>query len=192
MKRFSIDIESLSLEPNALVLSVGAVLFDSQTGQLGAEFYANLNGFEQQDVYGRHISYSTSSWWMNQAANDPATVDAFEHPMSVKGALEGLNDFVQNQLTDIAEPIEFWFQGPQVDAVALGSLCKAVGVAVPWRYNWVRDLRTLLALGRAHGLTEEVISAGIAPHAYHPHHALDDAKMQALRCINTLRALGLE
>jgi len=192
VKRFSIDIESLSLEPNALVLSIGAVLFDSQTGKLGAEYYAALDGFDQQDAYGRHISFGTSTWWMQQAATDPATADAFEQRVAVKPALEGLNDFVQAQLTDPAEPVEFWFQGPQFDAVALGSLCKAAGVVVPWRYNQVRDLRTLIALGRTHGVTEEVISAGIDPHAYHPHHALDDAKMQAIRCINTLRALGLE
>lgn len=192
MKRFSLDIESLSLEPDALVLSVGAVLFDGQSGQLGPEYYAALDGFDQQDLYGRHISFSTSSWWMNQAAIDPATSDAFENRMSVKAALDGLNDFVQAQLTDAAEPVEFWFQGPQFDAVALGGLYRAAGIVVPWRYNWVRDLRTLLALGRNHGVTEEVIAAGIDPHAYHPHHALDDAKMQAIRCINTLRALGLE
>lgn len=191
MNRFSIDIESLSLEPNALVLSVGAVLFDRHNG-LGPEYYAAINGFEQQDMYGRHISYSTSMWWMNQAAMDPATAAVFSAPMTVKAALEGLRDFIKDNTGDWIEPYEVWFQGPQFDAVALGSLCQAAGIQVPWSYRTVCDLRTLLAMARAHGTKDQRLEQGIDPLKYHAHNALDDAKMQALRCINALDALGLE
>lgn len=190
MKRFSIDIESLSLEPNALVLSVGAVLFDRHTGLLD-EFYTGLSLGEQQGTYNRHISASTVTWWMKQAALDPATALAFETTQPVITALEGLRDFIAGHTTMWADPYEVWFQGPQFDAVALGSLCNAAGVQVPWRYNTVRDLRTLIALAKAHGATDQVIDQGIGT-GFHAHDALDDAKMQALRCINALDALGAE
>lgn len=190
MKRFSIDIESLSLEPNALVLSIGAVLFDRHNG-VEAEYYTAINGAEQQDTYGRHLSHSTVMWWLSQTAMDPATAAVFANPVGVKTALEGLRDFVAAHTTMWADPYEVWFQGPQFDAVAIGSLCKAADVQVPWRYNAVRDLRTLLAMARAHGTTDEALERGIGSE-YHAHNALDDAKMQAIRCINALDALGLE
>lgn len=62
-----IDFETLSLKPNAVLLALGAVAFDADTGVLLEQFYVNIDPRIQP---GRDISASTVLWWMQQ--NDEA------------------------------------------------------------------------------------------------------------------------
>ena len=39
MNHLAIDLETLSLEPNAHILSIGAVFFDPATGAMGDMFF---------------------------------------------------------------------------------------------------------------------------------------------------------
>lgn len=55
-----IDLETLDTAPTAVVLSIGAVVFDPYTGARGPSFYKELTNFlEQQTGVGRTISPGT-------------------------------------------------------------------------------------------------------------------------------------
>ena len=170
MKRISIDIESLSLAHNALVLSIGAVVFCPQTG-LGREYYVVLNGKEQSK---RDIDFSTVQWWIRLAQESPVAADLFAAtPQSVPQALSDLAQFISPE-------DEVWARGPQFDIVALESLYREHGMRPPWDYSMVRDQRTYCAGQPA------------VPFVGTAHNALADAKHQARAIMNVMIATGVE
>ncbi len=59
-----IDIETLSTEPNAAILSIGAVLFSVEQKKIIRTFTINIK-MESSINYG-HISPETVQWWMEQ------------------------------------------------------------------------------------------------------------------------------
>lgn len=68
----SLDFETLSLKENAVLLSLGACVFDPVTGEIGETFYTAIDPRTQP---GRDISASTVLWWLeqDQAARDKLT-----------------------------------------------------------------------------------------------------------------------
>jgi DNA polymerase III epsilon subunit-like protein len=58
-----VDIETLGTKPSSTILSIGAVFFDIETGELGERFYMNID--PKQD---RSIDPSTVMWWMVQSS----------------------------------------------------------------------------------------------------------------------------
>jgi hypothetical protein len=60
-----IDLETLGTGPDVIVVSVGAVLFDADTGETGGEFYRILDYQDQIDL-GRKPSADIIKWWMEQ------------------------------------------------------------------------------------------------------------------------------
>ena len=70
---------------------------------------------------------------------------------------------------------EIWARGPQFDIAAVESLMEECGVEVPWVYDSVRDLRTLMA---AAGITTDDVPK---PEGMIAHHAGWDCIYQ-IRC----------
>ena len=64
MAHIMIDIETLSTAPNALVLSVGMVLFDQKT------IFAKAHIKNRISTATGDVSKETATWWMSQ--NDEA------------------------------------------------------------------------------------------------------------------------
>lgn len=182
MKKVMIDIESLSLAPNALILSIGAVFFDDK--ELGAQFYAGIDAYKQSN---RHVSASTALWWIRQAAQNPAAAAALFDGAhyTLSAALTALRDFAMPR-----EPheLEFWFNGPQFDVVVLDNAYAEAGITPPWKYNDVRDCRTVFKLAEAKGWD----SSRIDSTAFTAHSALADARLQALRTISAMKFLGID
>lgn len=180
MKRIMIDIESLSLDPRALILSIGAV--DFSAGELGAEFYVDVNAYTQPN---RHISASTALWWIKQSVTNPAAATSV-----VAGVHKELPDALR-LLAQYIEQIdcgEVWFNGPQFDAVVLSTAFADHGITIPWDYRNVRDLRTLKALAGARGWA----NVSTFPNGFIPHNALWDARVQAFDAISVMRYMGVE
>jgi exodeoxyribonuclease VIII len=65
MHNLMLDIETLGTGPEAIVTSIGAVFFDPHSGQVGAEFYRELNFQDQIDI-GRKPTQSTIQFWFSQ------------------------------------------------------------------------------------------------------------------------------
>lgn len=135
----TIDMETLSTEHNAALLSIGAVIHDFGTGQQVDTFYANITP-ESSIAAGLDVSESTKAWWakQGQAAQDVLSVN-------------------QRPLRDVLIEFGMWLaghgvqyaigNGPRADNQWLESACKAVGMQSPIKYWGDLDMRTLTFIG---------------------------------------------
>lgn len=135
----TIDMETLSTEHNAALLSIGAVIHDFGTGQQVDTFYANIMP-ESSIAAGLDVSESTKAWWakQGQAAQDVLSVD--QRPLR-----DVLVDFAQWLA---GHGVQYAIgNGPRADNQWLESACKAVGMQSPIKYWGDLDMRTLTFIG---------------------------------------------
>lgn len=67
MNNLMIDLESMGKKPNAPIVSIGAVFFDPQSGELGQEFYTAVN-LESAMEQGAVPDGDTILWWLRQSS----------------------------------------------------------------------------------------------------------------------------
>lgn len=151
-----IDIETLGLTPGCVVLSIGAVKFDSNG--LGDELYRSIN-FRSCCEAGLDIEPETLDWWLEQ--DETVRAAALEGGVDLSKAL---SDFVR-----FYDDERVWANSPAFDCVILKAAYDAADIAVPWRYHNERCFRTLKDLNGP----VDVKWDGDG------HHALDDARNQA-------------
>lgn len=135
----TIDMETLSTEHNAALLSIGAVIHDFGTGQQVDTFYANITP-ESSIAAGLDVSESTKAWWakQGQSAQDVLSVD--QRPLR-----DVLVDFAQWLA---GHGVQYAIgNGPRADNQWLESACKAVGMQSPIKYWGDLDMRTLTFIG---------------------------------------------
>ena len=169
-----IDLETLSTNPNAVVLTVGAVKFDPHTQmKLYDEMYFRVD-VDSQTALGRHVMQETLDWW-GQQPNEVAN--------------EALSDSNRIQLQDVLKNINkfsvgvdvFWCQGPLFDYAILQNLYTQMEQPVPCKYWQIRDSRTLFNLVPR----ESEKRIGL-------HNALEDCKFQARKVQKVYRQLGIK
>lgn len=171
----SLDLETMSTEPNAVVVSIGAVKVDTGTGLIIDKFYRVLPVQEQEKV-GRHVSASTMAWWCRQS-DEARSVFSDDPRAMVIYALYEFIEFMQG--VD-----ELWGYGSDFDNVILRSLFESFNVKAPWTHRQNRCLRTLKAMypDTCKGMPKIGVE----------HNALDDAEYQA-HCITLIRSeMGTE
>lgn len=173
-----VDLETLSTQPNALVLSIGAVaLTSSGTPVEGGNFYVVLKQDEQGAV--RHISQSTVAWWeqqsteAQQAAYKPTVCTSF-----VEDALDGFSDWVES-ITD-PKQVLVWGNGCSFDNVILANLYDDWHRERPWSFWNDRDMRTVTGL---------MPVLKMLPFEGIKHHALHDAKHEAAQLSRAIQKL---
>jgi hypothetical protein len=165
-----LDLETLSLRPNAAIVAIGAVEFDPESGELGREFYCNVDAASAV-AEGGHIDADTVMWWLGQEkAARLALTDGVRR--SVGEALAMFSHFL--------DPVPYpriWGNGAAADNVWLATMYKNAGFDLPWHFTNDRCYRTLK------NLYPDVVTerTGVA------HNALDDAKNQARHAIQLLR-----
>jgi hypothetical protein len=139
--RIHIDTETLSIEPDAAIISIGAVLFMPGRTDPSGHFSCNID-FADALRHGR-ADGNTIAWWFKQPeATRLATLD---NPVSLENALTQLNDWIDAATARIepGDPIEYMANGPAFDFVALRNAYQRVlGKPTPWKYWAERDYRT--------------------------------------------------
>lgn len=181
MNNIMLDLECLdSRAQTAIIVSVGAVYFDLETGKLGNEFYheINLKGLhEQYDVYKRSLSFDTLVWWMQQ------TDDARKvfWPTEVEKVLPAymLHEFAK--FCQQAEKVKVWGNGVDYDNVCLRSLYEDYNLRCPWHYSNNRCYRTFKS---CHGNKAKLIREGVH------HNALSDSITQAKHLLAMKKIVG--
>ncbi len=175
MFNLSIDLETMGTAPDAPITNIGAVFFDTDTGQLGKEFYCKVSLPSNMD-HGRIPSASTIEWWLNQekAAQQELTGGRRE---TLPNALYSLTFFIHSNQS-FSDKVCPWGNGATFDISILENAYKCVegkGGVVPWKFWNVRDVRTIVALGQDIGIDakNQIPFDGVA------HNALADAKHQA-------------
>lgn len=171
MKNYMIDLETMSTEPDAAILSIGVVEMDLDCFEFKREFYQNVT-LSSCVALGLHSSIATRDWWAAQQpeARDALTKDAIdikEALTSLRSYLCGVPDssfhFYRNQVMP-------WSNGAGFDIVILESAYRALGLTAPWQFYNAMCYRTIKNLYPDVQKPERI---GIK------HHALDDAKTQA-------------
>ena len=138
MNDLMIDIETLGTAPGSVILSIGAIEFDANTGDYGREFYVSIDPQSCIDV-GMTMDFSTIKWWMDQS--EKARSEAFSGIVNVSVALDLLSDFVKSVGAD-----RVWAKPPSFDHILTEAAYRICKKEIPWHYKTPRDLRTLLDL----------------------------------------------
>ncbi len=172
--RCMVDLETLGIGKNALILSIGAVRFDTDIGIMSS-FYTAVKQEDQMTMWGRTVTPSTLEWWGKQS---PEARKVLTDPTAQR-----LDIALQSFAVWHTKGQEIWAGPSTFDIVILENAFDAVGLPVPWSYRDIRDLSTLCSLEIAD------------PNAPQPtrivhHNALDDARYQAEIAIQELRRLA--
>lgn len=169
-RHFMVDMETLDTKLSAVILTIGAVVFDPFSDAPFQELYMRVS-VEDQLAAGRTISDSTLEWWSKQ---DPEIMEeAFgeEGRIPLDQALNTLHKFAWNCH-------KFWSHGLSYDLMVIQNLYDAHNKTYPWQYYDMRDTRTLFDI-----VDPEMPQAS-------KHNALEDAKRQAIGVRNAFRKLG--
>lgn len=182
MNHIMLDLETLDTRHSAVVLSIGATSFDTESLKINDTFYVELtNDIAAQEKVYRTISGSTVKWWMQQ---DVMARRVFADPGENRvTTLEGLSRF--KQFVDAyGKGVCIWGNGADFDNIILGTLYEDMGMSKPWSYGKNRCFRTLKNLG----LPRNYVAPGKTGTA---HNALDDAIYQTHCLLEIARCVPL-
>jgi hypothetical protein len=166
-----VDIETMSTQNNAAVLSIGAVAF-SKEGVSEERFYTKVSLKSCED-YGLHIGADTVMWWLGQSREAQQALLGYAPSLP-----DALLEFSQ-WLGRFGKP-KLWGNGATFDNVILRNAYAVAGMKAPWDFWNDRCFRTLKGLSPSVVLPDR---GGVH------HNALDDAVYQA-ECAVVLLNLG--
>lgn len=178
-----LDLETLSIAPNAYIRSVGAAFFDASG--IGPMFYESCDGSEQP---GADVDDATKTWWdqQSQSAKD-ALANTSQNRLI--DTLESFSRWVYAEIHHVKRDnpqaeidVWMWGNGADFDNVILTNAYKRVGVQPPWKWYNSRCYRTLKNLPSCRRIKPEEFSG-------EKHNALADARHQALHASRLLQVV---
>lgn len=161
MMHLMIDLETMSLAPNAAIVSIGAVLMTGQAEEID-NFYRNVS-LDSSVGCGLHMDPSTVMWWLTQS--ERARGELGVRAQSLKTTLKELSDWLA-----IDELVGVWGNGAAADNVWIAQAYRATNLTRPWSHKQDRCYRTFRAMHR---------DVGDPPDNGDEHNALADARWQA-------------
>lgn len=171
MNNLMIDLETMGTGINAPIISIGAVFFDPNTGNIGSEFYSCI--FLTSSMKSGGIpDGSTILWWINQSV-EAKNVMFDEGAITLQSALSNFSKFVCSNCP--ASKVQVWGNGSTFDNAVLRASYQRLDMEEPWRWYNDRDVRTIVEIGRAIGIDPKKSM----PFNGEVHNALADAKHQA-------------
>ena len=174
-----VDLETMGTEVTSVILSIGAVSFDPETGGLGNTFYKEINTNSCLNA-GLTVNEKTMDWWQTQ-------------PPEVRGLLEQCRssvEFLPDSLKEFGEYVQanmdpesgnVWGNGASFDNAILAHAYSKVGMELPWPFYKDRCYRTIKSLGPKVLFKRQGIL----------HNALDDAVTQAVHMIKVMKELNI-
>lgn len=177
-----IDLETLGTHPGAVILSIGAVIFNPHASLHGNSgmpvFYCNVSR-ASCEAFGLTSDPKTEAWWDQQG--DEAKAGLMQNQLSLERALANFEQFWHD-----THAVEVWSYGANFDVVLMEEAMRNVTaayrarapegkeasfqIAPPWSYKNVRCARTILALAGIDLSKHKRV--GVL------HNALDDARTQ--------------
>lgn len=167
-----LDIETLSTDPRATILSIGAVKFDA-TGVTDDTFYTTINLADQKSI-GRIVSPDTIDWWKNRTREAQQVIrDAKSSDHTLKDALTSFSMWFGRK------SLPTWGNGSDFDNVIVQTAYEDVKMVPPWKFWHNRCYRTM----------KNVFDISEPERVGTHHNALDDAIHQA-KCLAELLSHG--
>lgn len=168
-----VDLETLGKGSRAVIASIGAVVFDPFTGNLGPQFYTVVD-LNNSAKYGE-MDGSTVKWWLQQSDAARAIFSDDTESVLLTDALYGFNQWLSDQAK--ANDLHVWGNGCDFDNVILQNAYDAAEIG-PYFTHWNNEhCRTIVTMGREIlGINpkNDIMRQGVH------HTALDDAKFQAI------------
>jgi hypothetical protein len=191
-----IDLETLSLQPNALIAQVGACAFRSDLLDPAVRevFFRRVRWQDRRSLRGEYdVDPATVAWWMRQddEARKSLCGDADDEAELWK-CLVDLSSWmleVASANNTSTDDLLVWANSPSFDLVILKNAYDwELSADPPWKFWRERDLRTYTQLYL--DVTGEERPPSVAVNeALVKHRAVDDAIMQAGRVALMQRAL---
>lgn len=148
-----LDLETLGVSPDAMIVSIGAISWNQITKET-KEFYKAIHTDKNVGT----IDVSTVKWWMKQKDR---TKEVFFDETAVS-LFSALSEFIKFFPPDAL----LWSNGVDFDKMLLEDKYKRLGLPVPWKYWNTRCFRTFKNIIKV----DYKIENG--------HNALDDARNQ--------------
>lgn len=172
-KHLMIDMETMAVTPDTVILTLGAVHFDPFGDTIGNTLYLKLD-IDDQDALKRSVDPNTLTWWSKQDIAIMEEAFSPEGRIKVVDAVDQFHKFAWGCKS-------FWSHGATFDLVIMDNLYRQLGRTPPWNYWQMRDTRTLFDLGHSPDMPTDG-----------KHDALQDAIRQAVGVQNVYRKLGVK
>ena len=163
MSEVMLDLETMSTDSRASILTLGAIKFTRGDPIIPLEkcdsFYRRIDLKSCQRL-GMVSSNDTIKWWDDQSVE--ARYEAFDNPdrTPLRVALVEFTQWFRG-----AQKI--WAHGDDFDCVILANAFTVCGLTVPWKFWNTRDTRTIYDLG---GVRMTDLPQNNAHHALHDCH----------------------
>jgi exodeoxyribonuclease VIII len=171
-KHLMVDLETMAVSPNAVVLSLGAVHFDPYSTGYTDSLYFRIN-IDDQDALGREVDPNTITWWSRQPPEIMEEAFSPDNRIPLVDAMDQFHKFAWSCSA-------FWSHGATFDLVILENIYSQLNKPLPWNYWQLRDTRTLFDLGHDPEMPQGS-----------KHDALQDAIRQAVGVQNVYRKLNI-
>ncbi len=102
-----IDLETMGKNPDAPIISIGAIFFDPQTGDMGPEFSKTID----LETAGGVIDRDTIKWWLKQSREAQSAIMTDEIPLD--DALLQLREFIDENSGEFF--VQVWGNGANFD-----------------------------------------------------------------------------
>lgn len=159
----AIDLETLSLESDAAIISIAAVPFNPMVEEVNVfnvfqvfpkgadkeleEFYEVVNATSCA-LQGMHIDMETVKWWSRQNTESKAEL-LTRHPLNIGEAMNAFHNYLEGMKKAYDAEIVVWAQGADFDFPKLRNAYRncMMGTSLPWGYREVRDARSIVLDG---------------------------------------------
>ena len=164
-----VDIETLGVKRDAVVLQIGAVVFD-ENFEIKEKLCHNLS-VDAQIACERSVETGALSWWFEQPQELQVSVilPSFDRD-KISASVDSYRYFL-----GFDSKATFWSQG-SFDFDILEDLYSPLGGA-PWKYYQLRDLRSVMKFADMCGVDSKAIRDK-AREGRNAHNALDDCLIQ--------------
>lgn len=150
-KHIMLDLETMGTKSNSVIVSIAAVPFDLETGEISHEyFYKKVNLQSCLDV-GLKVNGDTIFWWLQQSEKSrQELIKNSENALNIDLVLDELSEYIKFNVgisANIHPDFEIWGNGARFDIGILEDAYAACGYKqLPWNFRNERDVRTLVSL----------------------------------------------
>lgn len=174
MNQLMVDIETLGTKPGSVILSIGAVMFDMVTGEVGKQLFIPIE-MESCEKVGLTIMSETFLWWLKQSDKTRNSLLNVKFKVALPEALHRLGLMISEYTPD-----GIWGNSNRFDLGLLEAAYSACRMKTPWPYWAERDVRTLVSF--APHIKDECINTL-------PHDPISDCLYQIEYCSKIYNSL---
>lgn len=169
MKHLMMDIETLGVGKDALMIQLGACYFNPKTKEIGDTFLMSLDVLDSEKL-GFKKSQSTLDWWKKQNKEVFDKIEAEQKPVQD----------VMKKFAEFIKPAKFYWSHTSFDFVIIQNYLEACSLR-KMDFRATIDIRTINILSN--------INLDKYDWSGKTHDALDDCKFQVNYCCDALRMI---